>query len=203
MTTRVCTDAHSYVQAHTKSLQLKSTCPSLFNRGRQHQLCIQLGVSLWSVFVSSVSHRLDPGATLSCSFPCLQLHNCIQRSSLQGDWGVTGFSSLGWGFLFPAAPPVVCFAPVLSSPTREAGDCLILVVETALQMPQDLPFYFAYLLPHTWHYCPFPAARSCYNCHSGADRLLSHQGHSSERQNSPSLCRDSARCPCSWLGPCA
>lgn len=84
------------------------------------------------MFISSVSHRLDPGATQSCSFPCLQLHNCIQRSSLGGNWGVTGFSGLAWGFLFPAAPPVVCFAPVLSSPTRGVGDCLILVVETLL-----------------------------------------------------------------------
>lgn len=57
---------NGYVQAHTKSLQLKPTCPSLFNRGRQPQLCIQLGVSLWSVFVSSVSHGVDPGAPQSC-----------------------------------------------------------------------------------------------------------------------------------------
>lgn len=154
------------------------------------------------MFVSSVSHRLDPGATQSCSFPCLQLHNCIQRSSLGGDWGVTDFSGLRWGFLFSAAPPVVCFAPGLSSPTHGARDCLILVVET---VPCRCLRIFPFTSPtcsHT-HYCPFPAACSCYSCHSGADRLLCHQGHSSERQNSPSLCRDSARCPCSWLGPSA
>lgn len=74
---RAFAQMHGYVQALTKSLQLKATCPSLFNRGRQPQLCIQLGVSLWSVFVSSVLIEWILALLRAvCPFPSLQLCNC-------------------------------------------------------------------------------------------------------------------------------
>lgn len=59
-----------------------------------------------------------------CPFPRLQLCNC------EACWGAACFSSLGGGFLFPAIPPVVCFAPGLSLPICTAGSCLTLLMET-------------------------------------------------------------------------
>lgn len=67
------------------------------------------------------------------------------------------------GVPLPCGPSCcfLCSCPFLANPQGRglshsgSGNC-------ALQMPQDPPLYFAYLLPHTWRYCPFPAARSSY-----------------------------------------
>lgn len=188
------------MQAHTKSLQLKPTCPSLLT-GEDSPSCVYslvfpFDLCLFPVFLIG---RILALLRAACSFPCLQLHNCIQRSLL-GWLGCNCFQQPRVGFLFPSC---CLLSPVLSSPSYTTGDSFILLVQTALRMPQNPPFRFASLLPHKWHCCPFPAACSSYSCHAEADPLLCHQGHSSERQNSPLLSRHSAHCPCSCLGPCA
>lgn len=54
-------------------------------------------------------------------------------------------------------PSRCLLSPVLSCPSHTTWDCFILLVETALQMPQNPPFHFASQLPHKWHCCPFTA----------------------------------------------
>lgn len=162
-------------------------CLSLFNRGRQPQLCIQLCVSLWSLFPVFLVGWILALLRAGCSFPRLQLHNCTQRSSL-GWPGCNWFQQLGAWVPFPCSPSCL----LCSSPRQPAGQWIVSFCtgKCALQTPQGPPFYFAYLLPHTWHCCPFPAASSSYSCHSVEDLSLCRQGHTSERQNSPSLSSD-------------
>lgn len=71
------------MQAHTKSLHLKPTCPSLLT-GEDSPSCVYslvfpFDLCLFPVFLIG---RILALLRAACSFPCLQLHNCIQRSLL-------------------------------------------------------------------------------------------------------------------------
>lgn len=79
------------------------------------------------------------------------------------------------GFLFPAVPPVVCFAPGLSLPTCTAGSCLILLMET-------VPCRCLKILPFTLPVCSYTRGiNALCQLLLPADRLLCHSGQTSER----------------------
>lgn len=129
MNTHICTDAQSYVQAHTKSLQLKPTCPSLLTEEDSpscvYSVVFPFDLCLFLVFLIDWILALLRAA---CSLPCLQLHNCIQRSLL-GWLGCNWFQQLWVGVRLPCNPSCL-LSPVLSSATHTTWDCFILLVET-------------------------------------------------------------------------
>ena len=118
------------------------------------------------------------------------------RDARWGDWGAAGFSTLGWGFLRLTTPPV-CFAPALSSPACRAGGCLVLLVET---LPCRCCRTLLFALPPCLRTRGSPAL---FQLHAAATAATPEQSFCSERQNSPVLPRDWARCPGHWLGPWA
>lgn len=74
---RAFAQMHGYVQALTKSLQLKATCPSLFNRGSSpscvYSLVFPFDVCLFPAFLIEWVLALLRAV---CPFPSLQLCNC-------------------------------------------------------------------------------------------------------------------------------
>lgn len=118
-----------------------------------------------------------------------QVCSCVTEAC----WGAACFSSWGGGFLFPAIPPVVCFAPALSLPMCTAGSCLTLLMET-------VPCRCLKILPF-----PLPACSHTHGINALCQLQLplwSRSSTLSPRSNFRVVSGDSAFCPCSWLRPC-
>lgn len=140
---RAFAQMRGYVRALTKSSPLKLRA-LLFLTGEDSPSCVYslvfpFDLCLFPVFLIEWILALLRAV---CPFPSLQLCNC------RACWDAGDFSSLGGGFLFPAIPPVVCFAPGLSLPTCTAGNCLILLMGT-------VPCRCLNILPFTWPACSY------------------------------------------------